>query len=141
MSWHFFLQCRYFFFVNWSKAPDKKPPGQKLPGQKPQSISPQGLLKRLLRNMPLTLTCSDYGQPILKQNPAPGFFWGGFLPGVSTAYFAIVKWGAFCYRVFFTRRVEGILSWEAFCNGRHLSWGFIIRGYFAGGLFFGGHLF
>ena len=44
---------------NRSKALDKKPPGKKSPGQMPPTISPLGLLKRLLPNMPLTLTTSD----------------------------------------------------------------------------------
>ena len=49
-----------------TKAPDNKPPG---------------LLKRLLRNMPMTLTCSDYGPPILKKNPTPDFFFLAIIPG------------------------------------------------------------
>ena len=62
------------FSGNRSKAPDKKPPRQKPPGQNPPTISLLRLLKRFLRNMPLTVTCSDKGPPILKKNPAPGFF-------------------------------------------------------------------
>ena len=82
---------------NRSKAPDKKPHGQKPPGQKPPENKPLGLLKGLLRNMPLTQTIFRLGSTNPKQNSSPLFFLGFYTGGLLSGCFCP---GNFCPGVF-----------------------------------------
>ena len=68
--------------VTGYKPPTKIPPDKSHPDKSPLTISPLGLLKRLWRNMSLTLTCFDQIPPILKNKFPPLVFFVAFIPGV-----------------------------------------------------------
>ena len=104
--------------VTGQKPPTKSPPDTTATRTKatrtkatrtkaPRQYSPQGLLKRLLRNMPLTLTCSKQGLPILKKiQPLVcfGFYTGGLLSG-SFCLGGFCP-GGFCLGGFFSRAFD-----------------------------------
>ena len=62
-------------------------------------------LKRLLKNMPLMLTCSDQGPPILKKYPAIGcFLVGGEAPHQKKIEF--IYFSKMFQQIFFLKRVQ-----------------------------------
>merc|ERR1719452_150343 len=64
----------------------QKPPTKSQPDKNPPTLSPLGLL----RNIPLALTCSNYGPSILKKKSAHGFFFWTLIPGAY--YRGFLSW-------------------------------------------------